>query len=183
MMRTLQLVGIAIWGFVLPLVSVGFEPSASAFPGPTDLNEPESLRGIRAVRLVLTTYGLENVRVRKEELQEFVEHKLQGSDVRIISSGLHDGAPGDKESAGTLAITIRARENPGSLGTRINSFAVTVQLLQPVTLRNSGRSGYAATWTKTSSGIVGNLRPQPIREVLSQLLESFSRDYQSVNPP
>lgn len=182
-MIPLRFVAIAIWGFVLPLVTVGPASSASALPGPMDLSESESLRGIQAIRVALTIYGLEHIRVRKEDLQTFIEQKLEGADVRIISSTALDGALDNRGSAGTLAITIRVRENPGSLGTRINSFAVTVQFLQPVTLRSSGRSGYAATWTKTSSGIVGNLRPQPIREVLSQLLESFSRDYRSVNPP
>lgn len=135
-----------------------------------------TLKGIRGVKVVVDLNSdAEEAGLRKSDIQTDVELKLRLAGIKVLAQEEWLKEPGSPLLAVNANLLQAGKEMPGL-------YAVSVELLQGVTLVRDLSMTMATTWRTEAAAIVGQNNPRPIRDTLGDQLDKFLNAYLSVNP-
>jgi hypothetical protein len=137
----------------------------------------ETLRGLAGVTVVIEPLHATAERdgLSQRQLQADVERQLQAAGIRVLTQDEWRSTPGSPY----LYVNVSALKKSYGL----YAYAIEVCLNQLVTLlRNQDIQEFAETWETREVGTVGKGRLATVRDSVAVHVNTFIRDYFSVNP-
>jgi hypothetical protein len=135
----------------------------------------ESLRGLKGVCVLVESLGPSfDGKLTRDNIKTDVELKLRLAGIKVIS---------DREIFKTTAqpilhVSVFSHGAGGSIG-----YSINVEFMQLVNLRrDSTKSLLAGTWWTRSSGVVGELQTETLRNSIKDKVDEFINDFRLVNP-
>jgi hypothetical protein len=156
--------------FIVFLALTGLAARADLAHGDTK----ESLRGLTGVYVVAQIIDVQVPGLSTNEIEKLVKSELINTGVTV------DTAPKESNGNATLTVTLATVMQPQL---NLYLFTVEVSVTQDVQLsRQPHLHGISAqTWRRTTQGLTTPDHTDIILQSLKQALDSFSKNYHSVN--
>ena len=141
-----------------------------------DLTEPESLRNLDGVMLVVERLhpDAEQVDLSRAVVELDVRRKLRNSGIPILSAGRRNANP--RRPFLYVNCNLMYVDQVG-----MATFSIDIELHQRVTLEG-GEKAQGLTWAKSYLGVQGkDTAAQKVRDVVGEYLDLFIADYRHAN--
>ncbi|MGC4043160.1 MAG: hypothetical protein QM758_05105 [Armatimonas sp.] len=149
-----------------------FHPELPTPKRSTTINEPEVLKGLPGVGVLVEATGADEkaIGVTQETLTDILESSLQHNGIEILS-------PSDRlatRGRPRLYLNVNVLQGAYSISLRVD------EMVRP---ENSPRTiiGGATVWEKSTLGFHGG-SALPIRKHIEKMVDAFAQDYREVNP-